>query len=256
MQHHRKTDTLRSVVQTIRHPSRSMVGLGPQAAHLQSRPETGQAFRRGANSSRALKYAGSRAHRMISILAVLLATVTTSTAVAEQEDGLYGAPVPSDAVFIRRFGGLDGPQTIFERTFPEGALPDGVYVAISASALEGAEPGAHYSVLQTTGEDFELISEPARNDPTKVHLFLLNGGEAPARLSVASGGPMVIDDTISGEIDSRAVNPVSVSLRVEAGALVQDFEVVLRRGQNITFLVADGEIRLIENTFGPVIELE
>lgn len=180
------------------------------------------------------------------------ALALTSPAFAETEDGLYGAAVPSDAVFLRRIGAMDALGDLFGRSFTGDELPDAVYVAISATALEGAEPGAHYTV---TGGDTDplIIREPARADPSKVYLFLLNTDPGAARLVVAGGGPTVIEATPQGQMAERAVNPLAVTLSVEAGGLSQDFDLVLRRGVNLTFIVADGAVRMIENRFGPVI---
>ncbi len=176
-------------------------------------------------------------------------------AAAELEDGLYGAAVPSDAVFVRQIGGLDAAPTLFGRTFTVDELPEATYVAISASALDGAEPGAHYTVLAEAG-GLTVIEEPARPNPSKVYLFLLNEAGPAAQLNVAGGGATVIDPTRAGAIGSRAVNPLAVTLSVQAGAMVEEFDVILRRGVNITFVVADGRVQLIENQFGPVIEAD
>ena len=176
----------------------------------------------------------------------------TSTAHADTEDALYGAPVPADAVFIRLIGEMDAPLFILGRGFTAEELPEAVYSAISASLLDGAQAGAHYTVL-TGPVGAQLIEEPGRDDPAKVHLFLLNADVADARMQVADGGPVVIEDTAQGAIASRAVNPLSVTLEVETANDTEAFDVVLRQGVNVTFLVADGDVTLIEHAFGPVI---
>ena len=175
------------------------------------------------------------------------------SAPAETEDGLYGAAVPQDAVFLRRIGS-DGAETvIFGRSFTADELPENTYVAISAVLLDGAVAGGHYTILPADTAP-AVLQEPQRPDQSKVYLFLLNGDDAPARLSVADGGPVVIEDTAPGQITERAVNPLAVTLTVEGDGFSQDFDVVLRRGVNLTFVVADGAASLIENRFGPVIE--
>lgn len=176
----------------------------------------------------------------------------TFTAHADTEDALYGAPVPSDAVFIRLIGEMDAPLFILGRGFTSEELPEAVYTAISASLLDGAQAGTHYTVL-TGPVGAQLIEEPGRDDPAKVHLFLLNADAADARMLVADGGPVVIDVTAQGAIASRAVNPLSVTLAVETADNLEAFDVVLRQGVNVTFLVSDGDVTLIEHQFGPVI---
>lgn len=185
------------------------------------------------------------------LCAMLVAFV--SPARAEIEDGLYGAAVPNDALFVRRIGIVDASVDLFGRSFSAGELPEETYVAISAAQLDGAQAGGHYTILSDGAAPF-ILQEPVRTEPSKVHLFLLNAGSASARLVVADGGPVVIDTTTDGQISQRAVNPVSVTLTVEANGLSENFDLVLRRGVNLTFLVADGDVRLIENRYGPVIE--
>ena len=108
---------------------------------------------------------------MLRISGLLIGTalaVSTPT-FAETEDGLYGAAVPNDAVFLRRLGSAEIPTSLFGRSFSSAELPEATYVAISAAALTGAEPGGHYTVI-----DAAILQEPARTDRSKVYLFLLN----------------------------------------------------------------------------------
>jgi hypothetical protein len=194
-----------------------------------------------------------RYHRLGALITGLI--LAAASASAEVEDGLYGAAVPADAVFIRPLGLGGAPVSAFGRTFQPDELSDGVYTAISAQALEGAVPGAYVSLVHLDGE-MHLIEEPARDDRTRVHLFLLNAGADAARLVVADGGPEVIAATPSGQIDSRAVNPLALTLAVETGGQAQTFDVVLRRGVNVTFLVAQDGVQLIPHQFGPVVSAD
>lgn len=185
------------------------------------------------------------------LLCAALAAATPVT--AETEDGLYGAAVPHDAVFVRRIGADDAPLSLFGRDFAPSELPEATYVAIPARGLDGVMPGAHYTVVGAPGSEV-VVAEPRRDDPTKVYLFLLNLAAAEARLVVADEGPTVIEPTAPGEMAARGVNPLAVNLVVEAGDRAQAFDVVLRRGVNLTFLVTDDDIALLENRFGPVLE--
>ena len=65
----------------------------------------------------------------------------------------------------------------------------------------------------------------------------------------------MIEETESGHIKTRAVNPVRATLSVVAQSGEQDFDVMLRRGVNLTFYVDKNEARVIENAFGPVLTL-
>lgn len=190
--------------------------------------------------------------RLTTLLLGVALGAFVSTANADNEDALYGAPVPSDAVFIRPIGEIDAPVSILGRNFTSAELPEAVYAAISASMLEGAEAGAHYTVLAGADQP-QLIEEPGRDDPAKMYLFLLNADASDARLRVAAGGPTVIEDTTEGTIASRAVNPLAVALAVETAGASEKFDVILRQGESVTFLVSDGDLTVFEDQFGLVI---
>lgn len=193
--------------------------------------------------------------RLSPLLLSLGLALSGSVSVAEIEDGLYGAAVPADAIFVRQLGGLDAPVTVFGTSLGEAELPEAVYVAIPASALDGVTPGGHYTVI-TGADGAQIIEEPGRDDPAKVNLFVLNTGAAPAGLAVADGGPTVIAPTPAGAMATRAVNPLSVTLAVETGEMSESFDVVLRRGVDLTFWVSGDGVTLIEHQFGPVLSLD
>jgi len=194
-------------------------------------------------------------HRLLKLIFILTACWMPGPLTAEEEDALYGAALPADAVFIRHFGEADYPIQTLGHRFAEGDFEAGSYTAISAGALYGAEAGAFYTLISGGGET-RLVQEPPRDDRSRVHLFLLNAGEGDARLVVSDGGPEVIAPTPTGQVDSRAVNPLAVSLSVESAGQTHDFDVVLRRGVNVTFLVANGDVQVIEHQFGPVIGVD
>ncbi len=185
----------------------------------------------------------------LALFAFLISTVKT-----EADDGIYPLPVPSDAVFIRRIGEIENKIKLFGMDFDQSDLPENVYTAISSPSLKGAEERSFYTVLKVN-DKVEILKEPKRSDPSKVYLFLLNNDRAPASLKVANGGPSVIEETESGHIKTRAVNPVRARLSVVAQSGEQDFDVMLRRGVNLTFYVDKNEARVIENAFGPVLTL-
>lgn len=190
--------------------------------------------------------------RNICLISTLCLSIFAADALAETEDALYGARVPADAVFLRHLGGSNAAVTVFGREFAANDLQGETYTAVSASALYGAEAGRHYTLWQDR-DTVEVIVEPTRDDPAKVYLFLLNTDAAPARIVVADGGPVVIDDTAHGVIAARAVNPISVQLAVEHEDTTEAFDLVLRQGTNLTFLVSDGAVEVLEHRFGPVL---
>lgn len=160
---------------------------------------------------------------------------------------LYGAAIPDDAVFIRWMGAPE-QATAFGAEFAADLVTGSDYLPISASDLTDAEAGAFYSVI-----DGVLVQEPSRDDPAKVHLILLNTGEGAARLVLAGKDAEVIGETAPNAANARAVNPVAATLAVMLGdTLLGEFDLTLRRGQNVTFFVQDGAVQLIQNGFAPV----
>ena len=165
------------------------------------------------------------------------------------DDQLYKAPPPDDAAFIRLLD-VAAPQTVFGVGIDnkEGFA----YRAVSAAKADGAVAGQFYAAV--TGQDGELIiiEEPARDDTSKVHLFLVNLSGAPVRVELDGRDVQVIGDTAVNASGVRAVNPVAATLNVvaEDGTVLGSFDVALRRGQNLTFVARDGAAEVIENSFG------
>ncbi len=176
--------------------------------------------------------------------ALLLAATQTATA---DNDALYGAAIPEDAVFVRWLAPADRPEA-FGLALKAEMTAQTDYIPISAAALTGAEAGRFYSRMGAV-----TIAEPDRADATKVHLILLNIDGAPARLVVAGNGAEVVGSTVPGEARARGVNPVEARLSVVTeGGTLATFDLSLRRGQNLSFVVEGDSVRLIENAFGPV----
>lgn len=183
-------------------------------------------------------------------LAAFALILTGSGHANAADNTLYDTPPPDDAAFIRWVG--LGSQHPVLGIAPATHIAD-VYRPVSAAATNGAQPGIFYTVAKGPNGQALLIEEPGREDRSKVHLFLVNLGSYPVRLSVTDQDMVVIDDTATGTAGSRAVNPVSVSLSLVAGdgRTLDSFDVSLRRGQNLTFVARDDGARLIENSFGP-----
>lgn len=165
------------------------------------------------------------------------------------DQALYGTAIPDDAVFVRW---LDTPAqaTVFGVPFDANLAAGTDYLPISAQYLPDVPQGGFYSVIGTA-----LVQEPARDDLTKVHVILLNTDESPARIVLAGGTAEVIGETAQNSAAARAVNPVKATLAVMQGeTLLGEFDVALRRGQNVTFFVQDGTVQFIKNGFAPVAE--
>ncbi|MEM7471169.1 MAG: hypothetical protein AAF340_07435 [Pseudomonadota bacterium] len=175
-------------------------------------------------------------------------------ACAETEDGLYGASVPAGAVFVRVLGEAREPINILGRAVDAAEMPKNVFVAFPASALKTAEPGAHYSIAKSN-RGWVTIEEPDRDKKSKVYLSVINVDAGSASLSVAQSGPQLVDVVSAGGAGTRAVNPVSATLSATSDGSQTEFDVVLRRKQNITFVMrAGGIVELVDDTYGPVFE--
>ncbi len=174
---------------------------------------------------------------------------------AEIEDGLYGAAVPENAVFVRTIDTAEVSYDLFGVMVPSAELPDGVFVAFAPEALPSATPGAHYTVVATKSDPAVVIEEPNRDNPSKVYLSLLNVDASEATLAVAGGGPDIISGVGTGQAGARGVNPISVSLQARVDGMVTEVDVVLRRKQNLTFVTrANGSVKVINDVYGPVFE--
>lgn len=187
------------------------------------------------------------------LTSALLGFTCTSAA---SDTGLYGVPAPADAIFVRWIGkGTPWEQPLWGISFEGQDLPANTYVAISASVFTEIGPGGYYSVIEGQENRLIILPEPPRERTSRVHLLLLNTGPALAALTVSGSGLEVIGGIAPMSTGTRAVNPVTASLRVETPQDSQDFDVALRRGQNISFVVLEDQIMMIPNTFGPVAEI-
>ena len=180
------------------------------------------------------------------------------TPVAADESVLYNQAPPKDAVFVRLLG--NPGTTALEFNGHRIALPDGTqtaYAAISAQDLGLSEAGTFHSLLLDEYGNLRAIEEPKERPNNKVHLYLINADADPVRLIVPGREIEVIAGTEQMAIGTRSVNPIRTALAIQQVAdegILATFDVSLNRGQNITFLLQDGEVSLIENRLGPVIE--
>lgn len=171
------------------------------------------------------------------------------------EEALYADRIPADAVFVRAFGDPAHPQVAFGgRDVAVDAANSGAYTPVSASALSGIAAGGYYSVV-VQDDTSSVIHEPERGVASKVHLVLVNASTRPVRLMAPDHNAEVIGQVASGAAGLRGVNPVQAVLAVQAvdtGEVLGSFEVRLRRGQDVSFVVLKDRTRLVENSFAPV----
>lgn len=189
------------------------------------------------------------------VVSAMIASASLPAAAA-QEAALYEKPLPKGAVFLRWIGTDQAPEALKLAHTPTGEA----FRPLAPQHLDGAEPGRYYSVLPTPDGAVAIVQEPERGPKSKVHLTLLNASGQSVRLVVAgqngATGAEVIQQTDAFASGGRLVNPVSAKLAVvgDDGSAVGEVAVRLRRGQNVTVLVTDQTVRLIENTIGPLLE--
>ena len=86
--------------------------------------------------------------------------------------------------------------------------------------------------------------------------MLLNATENAVSL-VANGGALeVISNTAFGSANMRAVNPIKAELSVVQApnqTTLGTFEVLLRRGEDLSFIVTNDGVELVPTSYGAVI---
>lgn len=189
-----------------------------------------------------------------SFLTTLFLSCAAQSAAADTS--LYAEAAPADASFVR-FIGFDGAKEAQFDGFTFALIDDvgEKYIPISAALLNATQPGSFVSVLRSADGEIQTITEGARSRRSKVSLLMLNAGDVPVHLRLADGSVPVIEDVAPTGSALRDVNPVAISLGVFSDlqeAPLAVFEVALRRGQNLSFVVDAGSVRLIENQFAPV----
>lgn len=195
---------------------------------------------------------------MIQLASLMAATATLLTAVsaAANDEALYDAAVPEDAVFVRFVTDQPAKElAAFGRTFQTESSP--ASYSVISSALLSEAPASQFSTVIVTaeGEDI-IISEPDRTSASKVHLLLLNATENAVSL-VANGGALeVISNTPFRSSNMRAVNPIKAELSVlqmPSQTVLGTFDVSLRRGEDLSFIVTDDGVELVPTSYGAVI---
>ena len=164
--------------------------------------------------------------RFLAVVATMLATNVMA------QEGLYDAPFPQDATFVRMIGG--GQPNYFGVSVPDTIGEN--YAVLHALQIDGLEPGQFVTLLA----DGTVLIEADRGTGSKVLVQFLNLTEATASLALADNSVTIIGDVAVNSIGAREVNPVKVPMAVYAGDAVvgEAFELTLERGKNPT-IIAD-----------------
>lgn len=192
-------------------------------------------------------------HRSSFVPLFVLAVSTLPGPLWPADNELYDDPPPDDAVFVRWIEEAPAPE-LFGISLP--IETSGVFHPVSAALATGTQEGSFYTAAVDATGHLAVIREPDREDRSKVLLTLLNLSDEPARLFLSDQNIDVIGTTDINNAGGRTVNPVAVTLSVvtSSGAVLGDFDVQLRRGQNVTFVARPDGAVVIENRFGPNIE--
>jgi hypothetical protein len=191
------------------------------------------------------------------LLAKLLATcLLTSNPVFADDNSLYAEALPNDVSFVR-FVGFDYKNSAIFAGFKFDLTADitDKYIPVSAAQLSDVDAGTYTSILRTADGTFQTIDEAKRTRQSKVSLFLVNGTKAALELRLADGSVGVIEDVDPATSGLREVNPVAINLGVfkkSQSTPLATFDVVLQRGQNISFIADVNGVRLVENEFAPL----
>ena len=194
-------------------------------------------------------------------LAACLALMMGSTVVSAQES-LYAETPPDDALFVRVVAPADAMPSRVALAGVDLTVADAVgtdYMAVSAERIEPTLAGTYHTIVMAADGTAVQITEPARVGASKVHLILINAAAEPVRVIVPGKGMEVVAPVAGAEAAMRAVNPVAAELAVERmsdGAVLGSFDLRLRRGQDVSFVVTDAGVELVEHRFGPVLHLD
>ena len=185
-----------------------------------------------------------------------LAIASIATQAAALDNSLYAEAAPDDASFVRFLGFDEGAVPEFAgKSFILGEENESAYIPVSSALLQNVPAGLFATVLRGKNGQNTTIIEGPRDVTSKVHLFLVNASDRTLDLRLADNSATVIDAVKTGSAAQRAVNPVAVTLGVfEDGkdTPLAQFDVTLKRGQNISFIADQTGFWMIENRFGTV----
>ena len=188
------------------------------------------------------------------IAAILLSSFASIS--HADENSLYSEAVPYDASFIRFIGFENADTAVFAgKEFHLLENEKQAYLPISSTRLNNVEAGSYVSLIKQPDGSVETIFEGPRNGRSKVFLFLVNASDVPHELRLTDESAVVIANVKAQSADQRGVNPINVSLGVFKSTETEPlavFDVALKRGQNISFIVDDTGVQLVENRFGLV----
>lgn len=154
---------------------------------------------------------------MKKIIRVLLALSFIPFAAFAEDEGLYPAPPPADAAWIRNLDSSSvkvGNVTVSGNAYQ--MLAQGEY-RVEGERLS-IRAGYHYSLLRGLNGKPEVLTDPELENRSRSLLVFYNLSQQPAlELTTADGRQSIISGVMQREMASRMVQPMAVVLAVKDG---------------------------------------
>lgn len=156
-----------------------------------------------------------------------------ATPVLAAEGGLYDAPPPPDAAFVRVLnagdsGGLE--VTVADASFSVGAGALSPYEFVTKGSYDAAwastslpltvEAQKYYTIIvPSDGAEPKVVEDKALANPARAGLYFYNATEKPLQLDAKVNGKQaaIFEDVAPGETAFREVNPFEVAFVVVDG---------------------------------------
>lgn len=192
----------------------------------------------------------------VRLLFTLVAIALFPVASLAEEDGLYDAPPPDDAAYVRFLGFYEVSEvSAYGFVFDRDRLTSGHYSILHADKVAGLDAGDIITVVPDLQGAPLLIAEPERSR-RKVLLRLVNlGYAADVALKTADGAVEIIGPTGPTGIGFREVNPIQVGVNVFVAetALAEPIALTLRPNEHLTIVVGpEGGVTLLDDQAIPV----
>ncbi|MGO4853004.1 hypothetical protein ACEN2S_09275 [Phaeovulum sp. W22_SRMD_FR3] len=165
-----------------------------------------------------------------------------------QDEALYDAPPPPDAVFVR-FLGMEtaAPVTWHGVDVPLEILKTQDYLVFHGPQV-AMDPGQFATVIGAAGgASVDLIEGERKAEKVRISVVNLSGRSVDLK-AVGKKVVPIVADVAAGGMGERLVNPISVVLQTfdKGKPLGEEYKIDLRRGEDPTILVdGDGAVSLI-----------
>jgi alginate O-acetyltransferase complex protein AlgF len=173
-------------------------------------------------------------HSIKRLLATFALTAGLATApVFAGEGGLYDAPPPPDAAFVRVLNagtGGDLEVSVADTSFSVGAGALSPYEFVTKGSYEAAwastklpvsvEAQKFYTIIvPSDGTEPKLVEDAALANPARAGLYFYNATTKPLQLDAKVNGKQaaIFEDVAPGETAFREVNPFEVAFIVVDG---------------------------------------